>query len=299
MTTSTTSLLGSFVVVATMASTALPAYAANPHTNPPPEKIYASKDPEIAGKCPKLSNVATVTIPAHLDINYEIGRNPPDDSSLYPLIDGFGIPTLHVAEAFKQTIDRQKLGIVQIDTRGGSYGIYKKMEAKFRTTKTPVITVAFGQASSAGFLALISGQVGSRYAHHDSRLMVHEVSYNGALERQIQTLDDLNYDSDGLEFLRLSFALHGITTDAAIVRYIKKDLLDSTDMVRDALYTKTTTGVSGACAFALIQPGKDTFMYPLTALKWGYIDTIVNEDGTMTVRANDPRIPKPEEGLAP
>lgn len=257
-------------------------------TKPATKAVYASQDPLILKHCPQIDDVQTITVPADFDIDPT--KAPLTSTSAYLMWIAEADPVTQL-QRFSGMIDQLKTGIVFLNHPGGSPYITDKMVAKMTNTKAEVITVALDYSHSAAFSILLHGNFGKRYAYHKASLMVHETTFSGLSLSDITTIDDIK-GTDMYKHLSQSPGF-GKISDDKIVAILREQIRKSNESTRTELVARSSTNITPACASALVRDKTDTFILPEVAVRLGFVDASVDHDnGTMTIRANDPRVEK-------
>ena len=190
-------------------------------------------------------------------------------------------------------------GIVHIDSFGGDTRASEAFRKGMQKTDTPVYTVAFDNAISMAFMVLVNGQEGKRYVHEDTRLMIHEASLGSIHVSDLTSLDVVinnlqlfgNKPDPEVNRQIIDGTRQPNQTDEDILNIFRDGLTKTNEQTQAELVSVSSTDITEDCSDVLIRNKIDMFMSAEVALKLGFVDTIINKDGTLTVRSNDKRVP--------
>lgn len=233
--------------------------------------INAESDARIRTACPQISNVQTATIRS-------------DWNSYTALINGTSIGGLkHLTQMSETTIDIVGHKLVEIlkadkyeqfymdvDSLGGSVLTALLYTKAMKESSARIITSSDTIAASGGSVILFAGTPGYRYASSSTTIVVHTARVG---QDKIRFIEDFK-------------------PEQAEYRGLKK----ANGWLRDQYEELSVTGITKPCVKALIRGKDDMLISPNIALKLGWIDAVKNVnwwtgkyDGTITVRADDPR----------
>ncbi len=220
--------------------------------------IYASNDRDILNACPQIHDVKLITVPEDFKGKHQEADNK---FSLEGYMNFFTIAALSPIILGSSNDDI----ILEIDSLGGLTISYEMIATALEYTKADVDIHASFYAGSSAFLVLATANKANRYTNWNTELMSHAARYVYYETGTVSFYEDIENG------------------------YAKENLKDSNETVAQRLSETSSTKISLNCASQFVRGKDDIYMSPYTALKLGFIDAVLNEGTTMTIRMEDER----------